>query len=88
MLNHNVQQFKSIINNFIPGDIAAVNDTVREIQNVLLTAASPCKVTSSNIGSNDKLEISPWHDGECSRSRKIYNRKGMNVMKVNPTVIR
>ena len=53
------QQFKSIINNFIPGDIAAVNDTVREIQNVLLTAASPCKVTTSNFGSNDKLEISP-----------------------------
>ena len=60
------QQFESIINNFTPGN-TNVNDTVKEIQNVILTAAAPCKVISSNIRSNNKLEISPWYDRECSR---------------------
>ena len=67
------QLFESIINNFTPGN-TDVNDTVKEIQNVILTAAAPCKVISSNIRSNNKLEISPWYDRECSRQRSIYNR--------------
>ena len=42
------QQFRTIFDNFTPGD-TKVNDAVKKIQNVLLTAAAPCKVTSSRL---------------------------------------
>ena len=67
------QQFRTIFDNFTPGD-TDMNDTVKKIQNVLLTAAVPCKVTSSTSKSNDKPASSPWYDRECSRQRKVYNR--------------
>ena len=85
------QQFRTIFDNFTPCD-THVKDTVKKIQNVLLTAAAPCKVTSSTSKSNVKPESSPWYAGECSRKRKICNRTKLmdlvlSVIKADLTVI-
>ena len=52
-----------------------VDTTVSKINNLILSAAEPCKVTSRQTSRNvtRRKNVSPWYDGECEKQRKIYN---------------
>ena len=52
-----------------------LNTTVTKINNLILSAAEQCKVTSrqTNRHVTCRRNVSPWYDGECQNQRKIYN---------------
>ena len=52
-----------------------VDTTVPKINNMILSAAEPCKVTSRQTSRNvtRRKNVSPWYDEECEKQRKIYN---------------
>ena len=52
-----------------------IDATVGKINNLIMEAAEPCKVTSrlSNKHVTCKSNVSPWYDGECENKRKLYN---------------